>query len=167
MLQISYKYSIHILCSYHRNDVFSSILEVLHNSGILRRTCKKKRNRLKDMQRPCRYHCRSVPGIPEAPGTFGHLGRFNLDLFTMDPSTYVDLTQIDSAPWLSMEKLDNSYMYICIYVYMYICIYVYIYICIYVYMYIFIYVCIYICIYHHTHIYIYTIQSLVETRAAW
>ncbi|CAL1168623.1 unnamed protein product [Cladocopium goreaui] len=31
-----------------------------------------------------------------APGTFGHLGRFNLDLFTMDPSTYVDLTQIDS-----------------------------------------------------------------------
>ena len=26
----------------------------------------------------------------------------------MDPSTYVDLTQVDSAPWLSMEKLDNS-----------------------------------------------------------
>eukprot|EP00435_Cladocopium_sp_Y103_P002902 s1116_g1.t1 len=31
-----------------------------------------------------------------APGTSGHLGRFNLDLFSMDPSTYVDLTQIDS-----------------------------------------------------------------------
>ena len=35
----------------------------------------------------------------EAPGTSGHLGRFSLDLFTMDPSSYVDLTQIDSAPW--------------------------------------------------------------------